>query len=207
MEAASQQARMSQNAPHNDAGANSSSPHSPRLCRSVCVGGVPTQELLSRLLRAGVQLNAAAHALFADDRFTTSPTSICIEIIELSVADLGFREGATFATIVESAAESGLSLCPLELGPHLRLQYPDQPESSLTQPAPRHCAPPGSMTVASAPISDDDEIPKGFYLRCIDGALWLRGYRASAGHVWGPQDVFVFSRSGEHSSSAVTHSS
>ena len=84
-------------------------------------------------------------------------------------------------------------LCPLELGPHLRLQFTDQPEGSLGQPVSQNCAPPGSLTVASAPLAQDDETPKGFYLRRIEGVLWLRGYRSWPGHIWSPQDMFVFS--------------
>jgi hypothetical protein len=163
--------------------------------RTVRIGGVPKEELLSRLHAGGVQLNEAAQALFADDRFTTSSASSMVEAVEISVASLGLHDGATFARIVERAASEGLSLCPLELGPHLRLQFIDQPEGSLGQPASEHRAPPASVTVASASLAEDDETPKGFYLRRIEGALWLRGYRSWPGHNWSPQDVFVFARS------------
>jgi hypothetical protein len=61
-------------------------------------------------------------------------------------------------------------------------------------PATRHRAPAGSITIASSPLDDRDETPKGFYLRRVDGTLWLRGYRSSPAHVWDPEDVFVFSR-------------
>jgi hypothetical protein len=29
---------------------------------------------------------------------------------------------------------------------------------------------------------------------------WLRGYRCEAGHLWSPEDVFMFCRCGEHGS-------
>jgi hypothetical protein len=115
-----------------------------------------------------------------------------LEIALANVEQLGLDTGATFGQIVERAAAGGLSLCPLELGPHLRLQFIDQAEGSMGQPASQHCAPAGAVTIASAPLCDDDETPKGFYLRRIEGALWLRGYRSWPGHVWGPADVFVF---------------
>jgi hypothetical protein len=169
-------------------------PHGPWIKRLIRVGGVGKAELLSRLQRAGVRLNDAAQALFADDRFTTAPVSSLIEVAELSVANLGLPDGATIAPIVERAAGLGLVACPLELGPHLRLQYTDQPEGFLGQPPSRHRAPPGSVTIASAPLDDGEDTPKGFYLRRIEGALWLRGYRSWDGHVWSPEDVFVFAR-------------
>ena len=52
-------------------------------------------------------------------------------------------------------------------------------------------APPGAITVASLPISEQDDDPTGFYLRRIDGVLWLR---SCAGHVWKADDEFVFQK-------------
>ncbi|MGO1200370.1 MAG: hypothetical protein ACTMKY_10790 [Dermabacteraceae bacterium] len=37
-------------------------------------------------------------------------------------------------------------------------------------------APRGALHVLSAPLSEDHEYPKGFYLRRVDGVSWLRGY-------------------------------
>lgn len=158
------------------------------------VGGVSKEKLLSRLRAADILLNEAALALFADVRFLTSPSRSTVEIVELSVASLGFPEGATFATLVERAAGNGLQLCPLELGPHFRLQFPDQSEGAVGQPATRNRAPPGSVTVASEPLDENDETPKGFYLRRIEGKLCLRGYRSWPGHRWSPQDAVAFLR-------------
>lgn len=160
---------------------------------TVRVGGMSRGELLEALLRHGVRLNDSGLALFADDRFTTSGTSLVIRTCQATPAGLGFAQGATFAEIEARAAGLGLSLCPLELGPHLRLQLLDQPEGSLGHPPSRHRAPPGSITIASRPLAQDDATPKGFYLRRIDGVPWLRGYHAGPGHVWSPDDLFVFS--------------
>lgn len=164
----------------------------PWLTRKIRIGGASKSTVMSQLQLAGVQLNDAARALFVDDRFTTSTVSSLVEIAELSVGSFGHRNGTTYEQIVEDAAVVGLSLCPLELGPHFRLQYTDQPEGFIGQPASRHRAPPGSVTVASAPVAEDEDTPKGFYLRRIEGALWLRGYRSWPGHVYSPEDRFVF---------------
>ena len=166
----------------------------PLRTRVVRIGGVSKETLLSRLQAARVQLNEAAQALFADSRFTTQSVSSLVQVVEVTPNALGFPDGATYQEIVERAATRGLLSCPLELAPHLRLQFPDQPEGFIGQPASQHRAPPGSITVASAPIGDAEETPKGFYLRRIEGALWLRGYRSWPGHNWSPQDVLVFSR-------------
>jgi hypothetical protein len=149
-------------------------------------------ELLAALEKSGIELNDSAKALFAMDNFTTSAVSSVLQTVEISVDDLGCAEGAVTAEIDERAVRLGLALCPLELGPHLRLQLLDQPEGSRGFAPSAHRAPPGSITVASNPLSDDDRIPKGFYLRRIEGVLWLRGYHCGPEHVWSPEDHFVF---------------
>ncbi len=165
-----------------------------RLPNAVRVGGVGKAELLRALRERGVQLNQAAETLFEDRRFTVLDREQVIEIAAVSVAELGFGEGATHAQIRARALESGLAECPLELGPHLRLQFPDQLEGSAGFPPTRHRAPPGAITVASPSLDDRDETPRGFYLRRINGVLWLRGYWSSSAHICGAEDVFVFSR-------------
>jgi hypothetical protein len=92
------------------------------VLRSVRIGGTTKQALLAELQACGVQLNAIARIIFAHQAFATSGVPAVIETMELSVGDLGHTEGATIAEVFGSAAKRGLSLCPLELAPHLRLQ-------------------------------------------------------------------------------------
>jgi hypothetical protein len=161
--------------------------------KAVRIGGLTKGELLSALEGAGVRINELGRELFAHPGFTTSPGRVTIWIEELSVADLGLADGARIDLILRCAAQRGLAPCPLELGPHLRLQDRDQPEGATGQPPWTHRAPPGSVTVVSPPLAEEDDAPKGFYLRRIDGALWLRGYRSGPDHVWSPEDRLVFS--------------
>jgi len=162
--------------------------------RAVRVGGMSKSELLQALRESNIHLNQAAEALFADQRFITLSRHQVIEVAALSVADLGFEGGATYRQLTARARESGLVECPLELGPHLRMQFPDQPEDARNLPMTHGKAPPDSITVASSPLDDSDETAKGFYLRRVDGVLWLRGYWSWPGHIWSPEDVLVFSR-------------
>lgn len=164
------------------------------VAKTIRVGGVTKDDLLAQLHDAKVQLNESARVLFAQDKFTTSPAVSHTEIVELSVADLGCPEGASIRQIHGRAAECGLLLCPLELAPHLRLQYMDQHEGCIGHPPSKHRAPPGSLTVASRELASDDATPKGFYLRRIEGVLWLRGYRSGPDHHWSAADRFVFCR-------------
>jgi hypothetical protein len=169
-------------------------PRCSAISRTIRVGGMTKHELLAQLRDAKVQLNEYAHVLFAHTKFTTSPTASQVETVELSVADLGCSDGANIGHMHERAAACGLSLCPLDLAPHFRLQYLDQPEGHIGHPPSQHRAPPGSLTVASRELTSDDATPKGFYLRRIEGVLWLRGYCSGPDHGWSPTDRLVFCR-------------
>lgn len=169
-------------------------PDAPAVVRSVQAGGLTKSELLAELRRNAVSLNESAERLFASEHFTVAASRYSVVAVELAVAALGFPQGAATAEIYARAEALGLGLCPLELGPHLRLQYLDQPEGYWGQPELQHQAPSGSITIASAPLADDDDFPKGFYLRRIKGALWLRGYRSGAEHIWSPGDRLLFRR-------------
>lgn len=130
--------------------------------------------------------------LLTDDHFTPSNTKYSLQTVELTVGDLGFLEGATTPQIYKKASELSLELCPLELGPYLRLSYLDQPEGYSVNTGILHQAPSGSITIASAALSEDEDFPEGFYIRRINGVLWLRGYRADQLHVWNNDDHFIF---------------
>jgi hypothetical protein len=156
------------------------------------MGGLTKSELIQELQRNAISMNESAETLFASEHFTISETRYALTIFELTIRDLGFPQGATIVELYARAEALGLGLCPLELGPHLRLQYLDQPEGYWGQPVRQHQAPSGSITIASEKLSDDENFPKGLYLRRIQGQLWLRGYRSGPGHVWEPDDHFIF---------------
>lgn len=164
------------------------------LPNAVHVGGLDRTELLRALRARDVRVNEAAAALFEDPRFRPESRERLVGIALRAVAALGFAAGATHAQILARALESGLAECPLELGPHLRLQYLQRLEAAHEASPSRGQAPPGSITVMSPPLDDRDETPKGFYLRRVDGVSWLRGYWSSPGHVWAPGDLLVFAR-------------
>ena len=59
----------------------------------------------------------------------------------------------------------------------------DQEEENAGDLSRKNEAPTGSVTIASHLISDEESFPKGFYVRKVDGVLWLRGYVADNLHV------------------------
>jgi hypothetical protein len=166
-------------------------PDCPVISRTVEVGGLTKSQLLQKLQQASIMLNVYGERLFAADQFTTSVAKYSLETVELTVMDLGFPDGADTARLFKRAGDLGLKLCPMELGPYLRLMYLDQPEV-CEEDSQQHQAPSGSITIASKILSEDGELPKGLYLRRMDGVLWLRGYRADHLHVWNPDDRFIF---------------
>ncbi|WP_146056822.1 helicase [Chromobacterium alticapitis] len=156
------------------------------------IGGISKAALLEELERSGISINPLAHTLFADDRFEIEKEVEDIRCVALSVAELGLAQGGTWPLIVQHATALGLSLCPMETGPHLRLRWREQAEGAIGQSATRGKAPFGSLTVASAALCDDPSVPKGFYLRRIEGVLWLRGYQSDDEHVWSADACLLF---------------
>ena len=108
------------------------------------------------------------------------------------MSDLGFPEGATIPVVYSKAEQLGLKLCLPELGPYLRMQYLDQPEGSTGKPVRKNRSPYGAITIASKKLSEDADFPRGFYLRKIEGKLWLRAYIADDLHVLDPEDHLIF---------------
>ena len=160
--------------------------------RIIYVGGRSGAELREDLKKTGVEINELGLRLLSNAVFKAPKARRPLITAELTVRNLGLLHGGKISEVFKNATDIGLSLCPLELGPHLRLQYLDQPEGFVEQPTYQHRAPPGSVTIASEAPAEDEDFPKGFYLRCIKGALWLRGYQSDAQHVWDPDDHFVF---------------
>ena len=73
-------------------------------------------------------LGDAAAEIIGRPGFTLSKARMDVNLVVLSVSELGFRDaGATTAEIYARAQQLGLELCPAEVGPQLRLQYLDQP--------------------------------------------------------------------------------
>lgn len=167
-------------------------PYCPFITRIVEVGGLTKSQLMQKLQQYSILMNEYGEKLFAADKFTTSNKKYSLQTVELTVGNLGFPDGANTDRIFKRADELGLKLCPLELGPHLRMEYLDQLEGYLGNPLKQQQAPSGSITIASEILTEDDEFPKGFYLRRINGVLWLRGYCADHLHVWNPNDHFIF---------------
>lgn len=157
----------------------------------VPVGGLRRAELLEALEVSGVAMNQYARTLLAGTVFDGVVQSRIVAVTERSVAELGFDRGATLPQIFGAASTHGLRLCPGDTGPYLRLALTEQTASADSRLSIGR-SPDHALTVATVPPSDDVEQPKGFYLRKVEGRLWLRGYRCDDAHLFDPADRFVF---------------
>ncbi len=61
------------------------------------------------------------------NKVKVSETETQLNLVLMAVAELGLKTRATRQQIYARAIEHGLGRCPAEVGPALRLQYPDQP--------------------------------------------------------------------------------
>lgn len=152
-------------------------------------GGLSKNDLLIRLNSSGILLNDFAITILSNDLFKVSNQKKQISLFVTSIKEMGFSEGATIEEIKKNMKNYELSECPLEIAPYLRLYLNNQEEIKEERV---NQSPAGSLTIFSNPLLKDDDFPKGFYLRKIDGKLWLRGYRCSLDYIWNPDDKLVF---------------
>ncbi|WP_427129109.1 hypothetical protein [Pseudarthrobacter sp. S9] len=156
----------------------------------VWVGGLSRRQLMICLSARGILVNSHAETLLEDLVFDDRDSRPVV-VTERTVAELGLPSGATLTQIFEVAQQQGLLLCPVDTGPYLRMALNGQMESRDSVMSSGR-APDGGLTVAAEALSQDDEYPKGFYLRVVDGQAWLRGYRCDDEHIWSPDDRFIF---------------
>jgi len=127
------------------------------------------------------------------DKIEISTQRIDLHLVIVSVAELGFRMSVPYDVIWKRVNETGLQLCPAEVGPALRLRYLDQPKRAdellLIGMYPVHHA-------AGAYIFDLMNIPGP---RWMGRGLWLglSGIDTAAfgDKVFGPGARFVFASS------------
>ena len=104
-----------------------------------------------------------------------------LELVIVSVAELDFTEGATFAQIVERARQLGLELCPTEVGPALRSAYKDQPKEEW-------------LRIAMEPVTGSVGNLFVFGVGHDGGDLWLYAAWFNPLDVFDPGDRWVFVR-------------
>ncbi len=112
-------------------------------------------------------------------KIVVSSVETILDLVILTVAELGFNNGATLQQIYDRAKELGLELCPAEVGLALCLAYLDQPYGEWLQ-------------IAMEPITDSDGGVGVFHVAHDDDEQWLGMCWSSSDGVWNPDDQWVF---------------
>lgn len=110
----------------------------------------------------------------------TAATEPCeVDLVVMSVKDLGFKGDARYDQICAKAKELGLDLCPAEVGPQLRLQYSDQKRGER-------------LIIAMETIRGSHGDLGVFSVGHGGSGRWLGAYVGNPDSVWYPNDQFVF---------------
>jgi hypothetical protein len=113
--------------------------------------------------------------------FTCSTREMDIDLIAVSVAELGLSRGGRYDGICTRALDIGLALCPVEVAAALGIDYPDQPRNEM-------------LIVGMVALAGSSGEPTLFVLENEGGVLWLRGFGGSPSRFWKPRYRFVFTR-------------
>lgn len=105
-----------------------------------------------------------------------------VDLVKLSVSDLGYQSGATRKTVFSCAEKEGLKLCPNFMGPLLCLQYLEQPKGDR-------------IVIASASISLRSQSNLFFLQKHVytDG-IWLEMVKFSPNDFCQSGDEWIFCR-------------
>lgn len=137
---------------------------------TVKLGTHPDNEALRQaLLDAGNRIGDWGADILKRVKVASEPTEV--DIVVVSVAELGFPNGATREQIYEKALSLGLKLCPAEVGPQMRLQYTEQPNGEW-------------ILVAMDPITASDGSLLVFSVVHAHDGRWLYGHYGRPDYVW-----------------------
>ncbi len=138
------------------------------------------EELRLSLLDGGCKIGVWGGDILKEVQVASEP--IEVELVAVTVAELGFSDGAKRSEIYSKAQSLGLELCPAEVGPQLRLQYLGQPPNQWL------------LLIAMEPIVDSDVAPRVFYLGHDSGGRWLDACYGHPDAFWHGGYRWVFCR-------------
>ena len=137
------------------------------------------QEWEEELKKKNINISDRAREMLYHKDFITLKEPETIDLVRLTVADLGFLRATTTQQIFDRAQELGLELCPPEVGLAQRLKDTNQPIYEWYR-------------LAMKQISVSDGYPYVFRLARYDDGLWLDDSWAEPVFEWDPPDEFVF---------------
>jgi hypothetical protein len=143
-------------------------------------------QLEDELKKYKISVSDVAKGMIEEGQYTFYEEKDNIELVQLTVKDLGFSGGATTGQIYKKVQELGLKLCLAEAGPVLRLKYKDQPIDE-------------DIHIAREPVNRSGRLHlDGFLLNRLGvdsgiyQGLWLRDYWQNPDSKFDPDDKLVF---------------
>jgi hypothetical protein len=154
-----------------------------KIWKTIKVGtGLRTADDFRKALKQSRnKIGDGASDILGRPAFTVAPEEAEMDLVVVSVAELGFGAGADREYVFSRAQELGLELCPAEVGPQLRLQYLDQPEGD-------------ELLIGMKPIRDSYGEYKVFELEQCQNWRWLCGFQGYPDLVWNADSSWVFVR-------------
>jgi len=140
-----------------------------------------TDEYRKAMKSAKNKVGDWANDILGKPAFTCATEETDVDLVVLSVAELGFKDGAKYSEICARALELGLELCPAEVGPALRLAYKDQPRGEW-------------LIIAMEAIAGSGGDLHVFDVEHDLGELWLFGSHGHPEYFWDSAYRFVFVR-------------
>jgi hypothetical protein len=151
------------------------------------IGGKTVAQLEAAMKEAGFRVDDNGllasedfkKSIYEPPTFTQLKSPEQIDLVRLTVADLGFPKGATTQEIFDKAIALGLELCPPEVGPYYRLQYTNQPMHEW-------------IRVGMKPIIGRGGNPRVFVVYRVGDGAWLSGNWALPMDEWNADSQFMF---------------
>ena len=140
------------------------------------IGGKTKDELMLEMQEKNINISDYAKDMLNSQDFTTQTNQENLNLVRLTVKDLGFPNGTTTDEIYKKAEEFGLELCPAEVGPSLRLSYLGK----------------DYMVIAMKQITDRDGRLRVFDLYWYGGKLVLSTFYAKPSNRWDDYHKFIF---------------
>jgi hypothetical protein len=152
-------------------------PEAPVAFKNITLGGKSPEVLEKEIISAGMQMNNYTKGML--EKIKVAGAHENVELVIVSVSQLGFPRGATRQEIYQKAQELGLELAPAEAGPQLRLQYPDQPQGEW-------------VLIGMEPITVSGGAPALFDVNHDGAERWLDGDYGRPDFRWGADGRFAF---------------
>jgi hypothetical protein len=129
------------------------------------------------LTKAGLRIGGWASDILK--QIQASQSQVQLDLVALSVAELGFKDAVSLDQIYARAKEFGLELCPPEVGPALYLVYAKQPYGEY-------------LRIAMEPITAPAGALRLFEVNHDGADQWLGANCGNPGNLWNLGDRFVF---------------